>query len=179
MSGRVRDRSLLVRVLTSLAGFLLASALAGVLWERVWEAPAGLVYKGEWFLEPAGPDVAFQAAALYVVIALPLGLLLAVLCSLRPGHEVVTVITVLVAAAIGALVMYAVGHGLGPPDPQALASGKPDYTAVVGDLVLGSASKGSRPWASTALLAMPAGAMAGLVGMYLLGRGGLGKAPRG
>ncbi len=104
--------------------------------------PVGLTYGGEWFLEPAGPDFSFEGAALYVIIALPLGLLLAVLSSLRPGDEVITVVTVLVAAAIGAVVMYAVGHGLGPPDPQALAAGQPDFTPLPGDLVLSSSTPG-------------------------------------
>ena len=164
------SRPVLVRFAATVAAYALVSVVAGVVWERLWSAPVGLTYGGEWFLEPAGPDLAFEGAALYVLIALPLGLLLAVLTSLRPGDEVITVLTVLVAAVIGAVVMYAVGHGLGPPDPQALAAGRPDFTPLPGDLVLSSSTPGQTPFASTALVAMPAGAMAGLVGVYLLGR---------
>lgn len=173
------SRPILVRVAGTVAAYVLASVVAGVVWERLWSAPVGLTYGGEWFLEPAGPDFAFEGAALYVLIALPLGLLLAVLSSLRPGHEVTTVVTVLVASVIGAVVMYAVGHGLGPPDPQALAAGQPDYTPLPGDLVLSSSTRGETPFASTALVAMPAGAMAGLVGVYLLGRKRVDESSRG
>ena len=173
------ERSVVTRVAATVAAYAVAGAVAGVVWERLWSVPVGLTYGGEWFLEPAGPDFSFQGPALYVLIALPLGLVLAVLSSLRPGHEVATVATVLVAATIGAVVMYAVGHGLGPPDPQALAAGQPDFTSLPGDLVLGSSTAGETPFASTALMAMPAGAMAGLVGVYLLGRKKVGKPPRG
>lgn len=168
-----------MRVAVTVAAYAVAGVVAGVVWERLWSAPEGLTYGGEWFLEPAGPDHSFQGAALYVLIALPLGVLLAVLSSLRPGHEVATVVTVLVAATIGAAVMYAVGHGLGPPDPQVLAAGQPDFTPLPGDLVLGSSTSGEPPFASTALAAMPAGAMAGLVGVYLLGRKRIGEPVRG
>lgn len=179
MPDRVIEKALVTRVVATIAAYAVAGVIAGVVWERLWSAPAGLTYRGEWFLEPAGPDYSFEGAALYVLLALPLGLLLAVLCSIRPGHEVATVVSVLVAATLGAVVMYAVGHGLGPPDPQALAAGEPDFTSLPGDLVLGSSTPGETPFASTALVAMPAGAMAGLVGVYLLGRKRIGAPSRG
>ncbi len=170
---------MLVRVAATVAAYVVTGVVAGIVWEHLWNAPDGLTYRGEWFLEPAGPDVSFEGAALYVLVALPLGLLLAVLCSLRPGHEVATVVAVLVAATIGGVVMYAVGHGLGPPDPQVLAAGQPDFTPLPGDLVLGSSTPGEAPFASSALVAMPGGAMAGLVGVYLLGRKRMGEPARG
>ena len=64
-------------------------------------------------------------------------------------------------------------------DPQALAAAQPDFTPVPGDLVLGSSTPGEGPPASTALIAMPAGAMAGLVGVYLFGRKRIGEHSRG
>ncbi|MCY7399840.1 MAG: hypothetical protein LH477_02560 [Nocardioides sp.] len=176
---RATTATVWVRVAATVAAYVVAGVVAGVVWEQWWSAPVGLTYGGEWFLEPAGPDFSFQGAALYVLIALPLGVVLAVLSSIRPGHEVATVITVLVAAAIGGAVMYAVGHAIGPPDPQALAAARPDFTPLPGDLVLGGSTPGERPFASTALIAMPAGAMAGLVGVYLLGRKRIGEPSHG
>lgn len=164
---------------TVLAAFLVAGAVAGVLWERLWDAPTGLTFEGRWYLEPAGPDFSFEGIALFVLIAFPLGLVLAVLAGLRRDHEMVTVLTVLVAATLAALVMYAVGSSLGPSDPQALAAGKPDYTPISGDLGLTAPDRGRVPYHSTALVALPAGAMAGLVGMYLLGSRGLARRPHG
>lgn len=172
-------RRLLVRVLTILAGFVAAGAAGGVLWERLWDAPTGLAFEGRWYLEPAGPDFAFEAIALFVVIAFPIGLLLAVLAGLWRGHETATVVTVLVAAGVAAAVMYAVGSALGPPDPQALAAGRPDYTPLPGDLGLTAPDRGRVPWHSTALVALPAGAMAGLVGSYLLANRGFARRSRG
>ncbi|HEV2797177.1 MAG TPA: hypothetical protein VGV65_06115 [Nocardioides sp.] len=160
-------------------GFLVAGAAAGVLWERLWEPTPGLAFEDQWYLEPAGPDVAFQAVALFVLIAFPLGLVLAALAGLRGGGELATVVTVLVAASLAGIVMYGVGTSLGPADPQALAAGAPDYTPLPGELGLTAPDRGRTPWHSTALVALPAGAMTGLVGMFLFGRQGLPRRSRG
>jgi hypothetical protein len=167
------------RVLAVLALFVVGGAAGGVLWERLWDAPTGVAFEGQWFLEPAGPDLSFSAIALFVVIAFPLGLVLAVLAGLWRGHETVTVLTVLVAAGVAAVVMYAVGSALGPPDPQALAAAQPDYTPLPGDLGLTAPDEDRVAWHSTALVALPAGAMAGLVGSYLLGGTGFTRRSRG
>jgi hypothetical protein len=168
-------RSLAIRVVAVLVVFLGAGAAAGVLWERLWEVPTGLTYQGDWYLEPSGPDFSFQAIALFVLIAFPLGLLLAVLAGVWCDHEVATVVTVLVAAALAAFLMYAVGSALGPTDPQALAAGKPDYTTLPGGLGLTAPDPGRVAWHSSALVALPAGAMTGLVGTYLLGSRGFAR----
>jgi hypothetical protein len=162
-----------------LVGFLVAGAGAGVLWERLWDAPEGMTYKGQWFLEPAGPDYSFSGIALFVLIAFPLGLVLAVVTGLRRDHEIATVVAVLVASCLAGVVMYVVGNSLGPGDPQALAAGKPDYTPLSGGLGLTAPDPQREPWHSTALVAFPAGAMAGLVGSYLLASRGLTRRPRG
>lgn len=172
-------RTALVRLAVVAAVFLVAGAAAGALWEWLWHPPVGLSYHGEWFLEPAGPDFSFDGIALFVLIAFPLGLVLAVLAGLRHGDEVATVLTVLVAAGLASVVMYAVGSSLGPGDPQALAAGSADYTRIDGDLGLTAPDRDRVPYHSTALVALPAGAMAGLVGMYLLGSRRLPETPRG
>ena len=160
-------------------GFLVAGALAGVLWERLWEPTTGLAYGDEWYLEPAGPDLAFQAVALFVLIAFPVGLVLAAVAGLRADGEVATVVTVLVAATLAGVVMYVVGTSLGPADPQVLAAGAPDYTPLPGDLGLTAPDRGRTPWHSSAFVAFPAGAMTGLVGMFLFGTQGLARRSRG
>ena len=171
--------SLLRRVLAVLTMFVAGGAAGGVLWERLWDAPTGIAFEGRWYLEPAGPDMSFEAIALFVMIAFPLGLVLAVLAGLWRGHETATVVTVLIAACVAAAVMYRVGSALGPPDPQALAAGRPDYTALPGDLGLTAPDRGRVPWHSTALVALPVGAMTGLVGCYLLANTGFGRRSRG
>jgi hypothetical protein len=175
MPDRVRTGHLALVVL----GFIVAGAAAGVLWERLWRPTAGITYEDQWYLEPAGPDIAFQAIALFVVIAFPLGMVLAVVAALRGGGETATVVTVLVDATAAGVVMYAVGASLGPADPQALAAGSADYTPLPGDLGLTAPDRGRTPWMSTALVAFPTGAMTGLVGMYLFGSQGLPRRSRG
>lgn len=173
------DRLRVKRLALVVVGFLVAGAAAGVLWERLWEPTAGLTYDDQWYLEPAGPDIAFQAIALFVLIAFPLGLVLAALAGLGRDGEIATVVTVLVAATAAGIVMYVVGTSLGPADPQALAAGSPDYTPLPGDLGLTAPDAGRTAWHSTALVAFPAGAMTGLVGMFLFGSQGLARRPRG
>ncbi|MCF6377353.1 hypothetical protein L2K70_07030 [Nocardioides KLBMP 9356] len=164
---------------TIVVGFLVAGAGGGLLWERLSDPTAGLTYQDQWYVEPAGPDVAFQSVAMFVLVAFPIGLVLAVLAGLWRDGETATVVTVLVAATAAGLVMYAVGSSLGPPDPQALAAGSPDYTPLPGHLGLTAPDRGRTPWMSTALVAFPAGAMTGLVGMYLFGAEGLARRSRG
>ena len=53
--------------------FLGAGAGAGVLWEWWWDSPTGVVFRDQWYLEPAGPDFSFDGIALFVLIAFPLG----------------------------------------------------------------------------------------------------------
>lgn len=173
------DRVTVKRLALLVVGFLVAGAAGGLLWERLSEPTKGLTYEGQWYLEPAGPDVGFQAIALFVLIAFPLGLVLSVLAGLWRSGETATVVTVLVAATAAGILMYVVGAGLGPADPQALAAGSPDYTPLPGNLGLTAPDAGRTAWHSTALLAFPAGAMTGLVGMFLFGSQGLPRPPRG
>ncbi len=173
------DRVTLTHLALVVVGFVVAGAGAGVLWERLSEPTAGLTFDDQWYLEPAGPDVAFQAIALFVLIAFPLGLVLAALVGLRGDDEMATVVTVLLAATVAGIVMYAVGNSLGPADPQALAAGAPDYTPLPGDLGLTAPDRGRTAWHSTALVAFPAGAMTGLVGVFLFGSQGPTRRSRG
>jgi hypothetical protein len=174
-----RVRSVLTRVGAIVLGFLVAGAAAGVLWERLWEPPVGVTFEHQWYLEPAGPDISFSGIALFVLIAFSLGLVLAVLSGMWTDHEVATVGAVLVSATLAGVVMYAVGTALGPADPQVLAAGSPDYTQLPSDLGLTAPDRGRTPWHSTAFVALPAGAMTGLVGMYLFGSRGFARRPRG
>ncbi len=179
MPDRVNLWPVLIRVLTIVGVFVTCAVLAGMLWEWWWDAPIGIVYQGQWFLEPAGPDVSFDGTALYVLIALPLGLVLGWVASLRPRHEIATLLAVLLASVVGALLIYAVGHAMGPADPHSSATGATDYTYLPASLVLGGSDAGANPLASTALLAMPFGAMCTLAASYILGRNGSAPHDRG
>ncbi|RYC05466.1 hypothetical protein [Nocardioides zhouii] len=170
---------MLTRVGAIVVGFVVAGAAAGALWEQLWTPPMGLAYEDQWFLEPAGPDLSFEGIALFVLIAFALGLVLAVVSGLWGGHELVTVAAVVVASVLAGAAMYAVGNALGPADPQLLAAGSPDFTPLPSDLGLTAPDRGRTQWHSTAFVALPAGAMTGLVGMYLFGSRGFVRRPRG
>lgn len=157
------------RALLVVVAFAVVGALAGVGWEVLWDAPRGVVYQEQWFLDPSGPDVSFSGTALYVLLALPLGAVLGAAAAFLRGREAVTLGSVVVGSLVAGWVMYAVGHALGPPDPQVLAAAEPDFTKIPSDLVLAARGDSASPYLSTAFVAFPVGALAGLALVFLTG----------
>ena len=148
-----------------------SGALAGVVWERLWDAPVGIVYRGEWFLEPAGPDYAFSGTGWYIVVALVAGALTVLALGwLWPRHEIASLVAMAVGSMLAGWVMFKVGHALGPQDPQLLAAGKADLSTLPSDLLLVGADEKPRLFRfdSSALAAFPVGAMASAVFVFLV-----------
>lgn len=170
LAGAAPARALVVVLVLAAAG-----AIAGVAWEALWQAPVGVVYDEQWFLDPPGPDASFSGTALYVLLAFPVGLALGAAAALVPRQEAVTLVAALVGSLVAGWLMYAVGHALGPADPRVLAAGAPDLTRVPSDLVLAGASdapgESAAPYRSTAFVAFPLGTLAGLTVVYLSGLG--------
>ncbi|MCH1868293.1 hypothetical protein [Nocardioides sp. CFH 31398] len=137
-----------------------AGALAGVLWWALWTPPTGVALAGRFVLDSDGARADFDATGTYVVIALVLGLVAGLVVGwVTRRDELVVVGVALVAAVAAGLLMYAVGHLLGPADPASLAADAEDYAPLEGDLRLA----GSAPF-----LALPGGLLVGLV-VTLLG----------
>lgn len=156
------------------AAFALSGALAGVVWERLWDAPTGVAFENQWFLEPAGPDYAFSGTGWYVLVALVAGAVTAfALGWCWPRHELVGVVAFLVGSMLAGWVMFKVGHALGPQDPQLLAAGKPDLTEIPSDLTLAGVDSEPRLFRldSSALAAYPIGAMLASIYVYLVASG--------
>lgn len=159
MSGRLGAAG---QAIVVVAAFAVSGAAAGVVWELLWDAPDGVVFRDRWFLAPAGPDVAFSGTGWYVVVALAAGALTAFAVEWWwPRHEIATVAACLVGSLLAGWVMFVVGHALGPQDPQVLAVGREDRTPLQSDLVLAGAGEGPRLFRfdSSALAAFPIGAM--------------------
>lgn len=159
-----------VRIAWLVLAFGACGALTGVAWHALWEPPTGVAFKGEWFLDPVGPDVALSGTALYVLVALAVGLVLGAGVAQLPRHETATLVGVVLGSVLAAWVMYSVGHALGPPDPRVLAAGEPDFTTIPAELVVAAPGDSRNPLRSPALLAMPVGSLSGLCVVYLLGR---------
>ncbi len=136
--------------------------LLGVVWFWVWEPPQGVVYDGEWFLQPSGPDFAFDATGIYVVIGSVAGLLGGVLIGqLVKRSELRVLALVLGGSFLAAWTMYVVGEAIGPGDPQVLAAHAEDLLALPAPLDFGDEVRYA-PFGSTAVLALPIGAVLGL-----------------
>ena len=171
MTGRVEAA---VQAVVIVAVFALSGASAGVVWERLWDAPDGVVFRDQWFLEPAGPDYAFAGTGWYVVVALVAGALTAVVLGWWwPRHEVTSVCAFVVGSMLAGWVMYKVGHALGPQDPQLLAAGEADFTAIPSDLTLGGVGGQPRLFRldSSAMTAFPIGAMLASIYVFLVSTG--------
>lgn len=147
--------------------FLVAGSLAGVAWYLWWSpAPstnAYLVNGGRPFFEP---DTEFRGTGLYLTVAVPLGLLLGLVCAaVFDRDEVVTLASVVVSAVLAGLLMAWVGHLLGPeaPAPVDLQGEFPDGFPEA-DLDL---SAHPLAW----FIGIPGGALVGSVLVYLFSAG--------
>ncbi len=159
-SDSTRGRPWLIGVLLQvgavLAIFAIGGAVAGVVWEWVWTAPSGVVYRGEWrLLDPVEATSDFSATGTYVVVASIAGLLLGALCGLViHRRELLTLASVIAGAALAAWLMLRVGHALGPPDPRPLAASAKEFSPLPSDL---------RVVGKSPLVALPSGALLGLI----------------
>jgi len=171
MTGRI---GVVAQAVFFVAVFALSGALAGVVWERLWTAPDGVVFQEQWFLEPAGPDYSFSGTGWYVVVALVAGAVTAfALSRLWPRHELTSILAFVVGSMLAGWVMFKVGHALGPGDPQLLAAGKPDLTSIPSDLTLAGVDGQPRLFRfdSSALTAFPIGAMVASIYVFLVATG--------
>lgn len=171
MTGRIGAA---VQAVGFLIAFAVSGALAGVVWELVWDPPMGVAFDGTWFLEPVGPDYAFSGTGWYVVVALVAGAVTAfALGWWWPRHELVGFLAIAVGSMLAGWVMFKVGHALGPQDPQLLAAGKADLTAIPSDLRLAGVDGSPRLFRfdSSAMVAFPIGAMFASVYVYLVASG--------
>ncbi|WP_185994883.1 hypothetical protein [Nocardioides campestrisoli] len=170
MPDQLNSGGVLRRVLVLVVAGGVLGALLGVVWEWVWEAPAGTVYQGRWFLDRDGIYQAVSATGWFTVLGVGAGLLFGAMAAwFARGREVATLVGVFLGAVLAAWLMYQVGHALGPPDPQTVAATAEDMASVPGDLRLDGA--GENPWPfwfeSSAFCALPGGALLGLAGVFL------------
>ncbi len=167
-------RAVAARVAVVLGTFAVVGAIAGVVWEWLWTPPLGIVYRGEWLFEPAGPDYAFSGTGWYVVVALVAGLLTAlVLGWVLVSGEVTTLVAALVGSVLAGWLMFTVGHTLGPPDPRPLAAAQDDLERLPSDLrvATGDADAASYSLTSSAFMAFPLGTTVGLALVWFTTRG--------
>lgn len=110
------------QVLITLLAFVVAGALAAVLWFWWWspapETDVYLIDGGRPFFEP---DLEFRSTGLYLAVAVPLGLVLgAVFMWIHDRDELLTLGVVAAAAVVAGLVMAGVGELLGPGEPTSI-----------------------------------------------------------
>jgi hypothetical protein len=119
-----------------LAGYVVAGAVCGVLWEWIWTPPTQFVQQHQvFYLDYSSLRRVFNGTGLYVLIsALASAAVAAVVCLLTRRHELVTLALVIVGSVAAALVMREVGYSLGPPDPLAAARHAADGTRLQGQL---------------------------------------------
>lgn len=164
------------RTAVVLGTFAVVGAIAGVVWEWLWTPPLGIVYRGEWLLEPSGPDYEFSGTGWYVVIALVAGLLTAAALGwLLVGGELTTLAAAAVGSVLAGWLMFTVGNNLGPPDPRPLAAAMDDLERLPSDLRVAvqepDPDQASWSLTSSAFLAFPVGTVVGLTVVWFTTRG--------
>lgn len=167
MSRHVRVVGWILLVLVLGAGW---GAVLGVLWEWAWTPPTGAAWQGEWYLDPDGLRSEVSATGWFTVIGLLGGVVYGLVGAwLGRGRELAALALVVLGSLLAGWVMFHVGHLLGPPDPHELARTTGDLEPIPGDLSLAGA--GDAPWPlwfeSSAFNALPAGALVGVVAMFL------------
>jgi hypothetical protein len=129
------------RTVIVLVVFAAVGALAGVVWEWLWDAPVGFAYGHKWLPDLAAARAEFSSTGWYVVVAAAAGLLTAAALAMAFDRwEVLTLVAVLAGAALAAWVMLQVGQALGPPDAQAAAAKAADGTKIPADLTVAGKS---------------------------------------
>lgn len=152
-------RPLLIRAALIVGAFVVAGVIGGVVWQLIWTPPQGVAIDGELLLDGDGLRSDFSSTALYVLVAAFAGLLVGVLVAvLADGHELLSLAAVAVGSGLAAVVMLQVGQWAGPPDPGPLAAESEDYTRIPDDLDVSG---------SSAYTALPAGALTGLVVVFV------------
>jgi len=148
-------QALLVVVLVAAVG-----ALAGVVWERVWSPPTGVVVHHQWVASSeAGLREEFTGTGWYVVVAAVAGLLVgAVVALVADRRPLVTLGALVVGTLTGAWLMRVAGVALGPDDPAGVA-GTAKQGAHLPDMLRVS---GASPY-----VAYPTGALVALALVFL------------
>lgn len=153
-----------VQALVIVALLAAVGALAGVVWEWVWQPPTGVVVDHRWIQDEDALRGSFSGTGTYVIVAtlagLPSGLAIGLLLD---RSELVTLVAVAVGSLLAGWVMYHVGVALGPEDPHRLAADATNMTELPARLTVSGAS----PWRI-----FPASALIGLLVAFLGFTGG-------
>lgn len=123
-----------------LAAYVVAGAVAGLIWHQVWDAPTGVVAQGSWKVTSEDAyRTFFSATGWFVVLSAVFGLALGLVTGLLTRErELVALVTVAVASVVAAWVLWRTGLALSVPDPEVLARKAADGTMLEGRISVGS-----------------------------------------
>ncbi|HET7431058.1 MAG TPA: hypothetical protein VFJ89_06090 [Nocardioides sp.] len=125
-------------VLLTLLAYLVAGAVAGVVWEWLWTPPLHIVRDHQvYYADYESLRRVFSATGLYAVIAaVASGLVAVTTCLATRRRELLTLPAVAVGSVLAAVVMRLVGGWLGPADPMTVAATAANNTRVPGNLTI-------------------------------------------
>ena len=104
-----------------LVAFAAVGALAGVVWEWLWDAPVGVAFDHKWLPDLAAARAEFSGTGWYVVVGVRGRAAAAAVRGLAFDRlELLTLAVVLAGSALAAWLMLQVGTGSGPARPQAV-----------------------------------------------------------
>lgn len=142
-------------IVVVLGTFLVAGAVAGVLWPQLVEPVTVTRNEFGLVIDEVGLARRFNNDGWYALLGGAGGLLLGTVLTLwRNAHEVVTVLVVTAGAMVAALVSARVGTWLGPDAPEQVLEGAPQGATAAAQVQLAS---------SAAYLVWPVAALTGAV----------------
>jgi len=117
--------------LAVLAAYALVGLGGGWMWHELWQPSSGVVINHRWYPDGAGLRHDFSGTALYVLVAVGLGVAMGVVFAIVGGaRPVVTVVSCLLGAALAGWLMLWLGERLGPADPVEAARHADDGTTL-------------------------------------------------
>ena len=134
--GLLAPGSVLRTALVVLLAYAVVGAVAGVVWEWIWNPPGQIIDRHQVLFDSyASLRRVFTGTGLYALVGgLASALLALAVTTLTRGRELWVLLFVIVGSAIGAALMWRVGTQLGPADPASIAAHTSGHTAVPGDL---------------------------------------------
>lgn len=163
-------------VVAVLAGYAVLGVAAGWLWHQLWSPALGVVVQHQWYATGDALREDFSGTGLYVLVGLGAGVVAGLVSAYAGGSRpLVTVLAATAGSVLAAYLVVKVGEGLGPPDPQTVATTAKDGTNVPSAL---------RVTGFSPLLALPFGTLVALAVVFTLFPGkspvrGFGAEPRG
>jgi hypothetical protein len=134
---RVKQMRPLVFGVVVLTSYATVGLGGGWMWHELWQPSSGVVVDHQWYPDGEALRQDFSGTALYVLVALGLGVAMGVVFAIvGSSRPVFTLVSCVAGAALAGWLMLWAGERLGPADPAELALRADDGTTLPSTLTV-------------------------------------------